>query len=334
MKKTALLILLVFVLSVSPLSLQVKAEKECKLGFTTPYEDAVGIGALKFRDVLEEESEGKLKALLFPAMQLGNMREHWEGCQTGAMEVVCVPASAGTVFVPELSLFELSFLFPDDFETAWGIVEGLKEEFNKVMNKKGYELLGFYPYGYMQFHTADKVIKTVEDLKGVKMRIMPSPLLIHQYEQWGANPVPVEFSELYIALQQKVVDGGEQALMTFRTQHFYEVQKNLIISNHTFFVGVIPANKEWYDSLSEEEKVWVQKAVRADIETQKEYITSEVVKQISFFKEYGMNVSYLEEEAVKGFKEKTFATRQKYASQSKACEKLLNLVLEKVEEIK
>ncbi|MBA1336015.1 MAG: TRAP-type C4-dicarboxylate transport system, periplasmic component [Firmicutes bacterium] len=346
MKKTNLLKVLLSLLLVSSLLLvgcsktnesetssnSKGAEKTLKLAFTVPMDDAGGVGASKFKEVLEAESNGKLKVNLFPAGQQGSMKEHWEGCQLGGLEVVYVAGSALETFVPEEAILDLPFLFPSDYETAWKIIDGkLSEELNKLMNAKGFELLGIAPYGYNQFHTSKKAINSMKDLQGLKMRIIPSPLKIYQYEQWGANPTPIEFSELYTALQQGVVDGGENALSVIKTQKLHEVQKYITISDHALFMGLLTANKGWYDSLSDEEKAWLQAAAKANIEAQREFVATEREKIIEFFKEYGVNVTYLTDEARQEFIQKSASTHQKYASKSNSCEMLLNLVYDELE---
>lgn len=304
-----------------------ETEETIKFAFTVPMDDAGGVGGAKFQEVLESESGGKFKVNMFPAGQQGSMKEHWEGCQLGGLNVVYAPGSALETFVSEVSILDLPFLFPSDYDTAWKVIDGqLSEGLNKLMNDKGLQLLGIAPYGYNQIHTSKKIINTVDDLKGLKMRIIPSPLKIFEFEQWGTNPTPIEFAELYTALQQGVVDGGENALLVIKTQKLYEVQQYLTISDHALFTGLLGANKSWYDSLSDQKKAWLKDASLANIETQRKFVADERVKTIEFFKQNGVTVTNLTEDARKGFVEKSIPTQQEYASKSDAAKNLLDSV--------
>ncbi|NLC11124.1 MAG: TRAP transporter substrate-binding protein [Firmicutes bacterium] len=306
--------------------------KTIKFAFTVPMDDFGGIGAAKFEEVLESISGGKMQVNLFPAGQQGSMKEHWEGCQMGSLEIVYVAGSALETFVPEEAILDLPFLYPAGYDTAWEIIDGqLSEELNKLMNEKGFELLGIAPYGYNQFHNSVKEIKSLSDLAGMKIRIIPSPLKIHQFEAWGTNPTPIEFSELYTALQQKVVDGGENSLSVIKTQKVYEVQDYITISDHSLFMGILAANKGWYDSLTDEEKGWLKEAVQANIDTQREVAKAERENIIEFFKDYGVTVTYLSDEAKQEFAEKSKSTHEMYASQSEASQKLLDIVYGELE---
>lgn len=300
--------------------------KTVKLAFTVPMDDAAGVGGAKFKEVLESESSGQFQVNLFPSGQQGSMKEHWEGAQIGQIDMVYVPGSALETFVPEVSILDLPLLFPD-YETAWKVIDGeLGKELNKLMNEKGLQLLGVAPYGFNQLHTAKKTIESVEDLKGLKLRTIPSPLKIEQYRSWEASPTPIEFAELYTSLQSGVVDGGENALSTMKSQKIYEVQGHLTISDHSLFTGILAANKNWYDNLTEDEKSLIESASRANIEAQRKFVVDERENIIKLFEENGVSVNYLSDEAKEKFIEKSASTYEMYSSQSDAAKKLFDLV--------
>lgn len=301
------------------------SKKVFKHAFTVPMDDAGGVGASALQKSID--ADGIFTVNLFPAGQQGSMKEHWEGAQIGQLETIYAPGSALETFVPEVALLDLPYLFPD-YETAWRIIDGeLSGELNTLMNEKGFELLGIAPYGFNQFHTLDNQVNSVADLGGLKMRVIPSPLKIFQYEEWNANPTPIEFAELYTSLQSGVVDGGENALLVIRTQKLYEAQGHVTISDHSLFCGFLAANKEWYDSLSDDERASVDAAAKADIDAQRQFVIEEREKVIQELEDYdGMTVTYFTDEAKSEFAEKSKSTHEMYANQSDICRKLLDIV--------
>src|SRR5690606_29283220 len=108
----------------------------------------------------------------------------------------------------------------------------------------------------------DGPINGPEDLKCKKMRVMPSPLLVKQYESWGASPTPIDLGELYTALQQGVVDGQDNGFETIYTQKIHEVQKYLTISNHNMLNYFFVTNEKWFNNLPQDLQEIVQVAAK------------------------------------------------------------------------
>ena len=133
------------------------------------------------------------------------------------------------------------------------------------------ELMGIAPYGYKCLTTSGKQVKSVGDLKGMKIRIMPSKTLELTYKAWSANPTPIEFGELYVALQQRVVDGEENGLSVIKATKFNEVQQYLTVSKHGLFMGLLVANKKWFEKLTPEERDVIVKASATNISQQRNH---------------------------------------------------------------
>jgi C4-dicarboxylate-binding protein DctP len=119
----------------------------------------------------------------------------------------------------------------------------------QALDKRGLKGLAFWESGFKQMTSSVRPIRGPEDLHGVKVRTMQSPLLIAQYKDWGANPVPIAFSETYNALQQGVADAQENPLVSIDAMKFYEVQKYLTITNHGYIGFIVMANKQAFDKL-------------------------------------------------------------------------------------
>ncbi|MCR5336885.1 MAG: TRAP transporter substrate-binding protein [Synergistes sp.] len=291
MKKALGLAVLVMVCVMAAAGISEAAAKKVKHAITVNMDDAGGIAAATMRENIKNYSNGEMELQIFPGSQLGGMREHYEACQSGAIETIYVAASAASKFVPEVGVLDLPFLFPTDYDKAWKVIDG---ELTKILSdklaKQNFVLLGIAPYGYKSLHTGTKQIKSLKDIAGMKIRIMPSKTLELTYKAWNANPTPVEFSELYVALQQRVVDGGENGLSVIKAQKFNEVQPYLTVSKHGLFMGLMCANKKWFDKLSDKDREIILKAAKENIAQQRKFVAEEDENIIKYLGNNGMTV--------------------------------------------
>jgi len=305
-----------------------------KFALTVNMDDAGGLAAAKMKENMETWSDGKMTMQLFPGSQLGGMREHYEACQLGAINMVYVAASAAAKFVPEIGVLDLPFLFPTEYDKAWKIIDGkLTDLLAEKLEEQNFKLLGIAPYGFKVLTTSKRQVKTLADLKGMKIRIMPSKTLEMTYKAWGAVPTPIEFSELYVALQQGVVDGEENGLTVIKAQRFYEVQDYLTVSKHALFVGLLVANNNWFNNLPPEEQEIVLKAANANIEQQRKFVAEEDERIIEFLGNNGMEVYRLPEEEVAKFKEASIPVHEAFAEFGEKEANALKTVYDDLEKI-
>lgn len=285
-----------------------------RLSHNQPVGSPEDIGAEKFRSMVEEVSGGKMKVDVFPSMQMGSMREQTEATQMGTLDITIQPVSVLTPFVDELKIIDFPFLWPSS-EKLYGIMDGpVGKKFYAFTEPKGLITLGLWASGFKQFTTKGHDIKLPDDFKGLKIRVMPSPLLIAQYKAWGANPIPVEYSELYNALQQRVVDGQENPIQTIAMNKLYEVQDHLIISNHGFLAYLFVVNKGWFEGLPEEAKNLI---VKAEEEARGVQRMSQAEKEAQFLEEIkasGIAISTLSDEEHGAFAEKSRSVHQEFAN--------------------
>ncbi len=210
----------------------------------TPHHQA----SLKFKEIVEQKSGGKLKVNLFPAGQLGSAKDMFESLQMGTQQIALLPTARISGFNKKLQLFDLPFLFPNR-EIAYKVFDGaFGGELLKTLEENKIIGVAIYEDGFKHF-TANKPIQRLEDFKGLKFRTMESPIIMEQFKSLGANPTPINFAELYSALQQKVVDGQENPLVTIANMKFYEVQKYVMLSGHGYLAHVLMLSKSWYESL-------------------------------------------------------------------------------------
>ncbi len=223
-----------------------------RLSHNQPIDSPEDIGAQTFKKLMEEKSEGAITVEVFPQMQLGSMREQAEMVQMGTLEMSVQPTSVLTPFVEELSVIDFPFLWADRAE-LYSIMDGeVGQKFYAYCEKKGFKTLGLWASGFKQITTTGRPVAAPDDIKGMKIRVMPSPQLVEQYKSWGANPIPIEYAELYNALQQHIVDGQENPLQTIAMAKLYEVQDYMTISNHGFLGYLFIINNRWFNKQSAE----------------------------------------------------------------------------------
>lgn len=209
------------------------------------------IGAMEFKKLVEEKSDGRMHVEVHPAAQLGSEKEVMEIMQTGGVETGMVTTAVLSNLSPAFQMIDLPFLFPNR-ESAYHILDGeIGDEILSTLDSYKLKGAAFFESGFKQF-TSNKEIQSPGDIAGLKFRTMESPLIIDTYNQLGANPVPISFPEVYNALQQKVVDGHENPLSTITSMKFYEVQDYITISNHSYLGYAIVFSQKWFNNLPED----------------------------------------------------------------------------------
>ncbi|MBW2148741.1 MAG: TRAP transporter substrate-binding protein [Deltaproteobacteria bacterium] len=230
-----------------------------KFGHDQPEKSPHHESALFLKKMIEEGTNGEIKVKIFPSQILGTGLQMVEMVQAGALEMLAIPTSNVQVLQPAFQIFDLPFLFPDK-EFFYRLANGkFGEAIYKPLLKKNIVGFSFWESGFKQF-TGNFPIHSPDDYKGHKIRVMPAPVIREQFKALGASPVPIDFHELYNALQQGVVDGQENPLTTIVTMKFYEVQKYMTLSNHAFLGYVLIANKDFYNSLPDKYQKLVREA--------------------------------------------------------------------------
>lgn len=220
-----------------------------KFSHNQPIQTPQHEGALEFKKLVEEWSKGRLQVQVYPTQQLGGLREQVEGVQTGAIEISQQPTAILTNFAPQLGIVDTPFLFPND-KVMWQALDSpeILGDIHASLDKVGIKGLHFWANGFKHL-TANKPIRSPGDLKGMKYRVMPSPLLVAQFKAFGASAVPIDYAETYNALQQKVVDGVEWPITSIREWKLWEVQKSMSLTGHGYLGYLMIANKKWLESL-------------------------------------------------------------------------------------
>ncbi|NGP44858.1 TRAP transporter substrate-binding protein [Bacillaceae bacterium SIJ1] len=273
------------------------------LSHNQPVSSPEHIGAESFKEHIETETDGAITVDIYPALQLGGLREQVEATQIGEIDITLQPSAVVSPFVDDIKVVDLPYLWPADAKAMYEVLDGeAGQELLGTLEQGGFKGLGFWPGGYKLFTTGEKEIRQPSDFEGITMRTMESPLLIEQYKGWGGNAIPVPYAELYNSLQQGVVDGQENPLQTIFLNNYHEVQSNIIESYHGTMTYVFMANQMWYDGLSEDAQNVITEAEAAGKEAAREALTETEDEYRQQIKDAGVNYYELTAEEIEAFR--------------------------------
>ena len=243
----------------TPASAQVQ-ERTIRWGHLNNTDHPVSFGVQKFAEVLAAKSGGKLKIREFAASQLGNEMQQQSAVRGGTQEILSASTTSLASVVKDLGLFDFPFIV-STFDQAEALAQGA---FGKAMletlPEKELIGLGYWGLGFRNATNSSRPIAKVEDFSGLKLRVIPNPVYLETFKALKANPVPMAFGELYTALENKTVDGQENPYSVILSNKFFEVQKYVSATNHTFTLNIILVSKAFWDKLSPAEQKIMREA--------------------------------------------------------------------------
>jgi C4-dicarboxylate-binding protein DctP len=256
-----------------------------------------GKAAEKFRQLAAQYTNGRVKVEIYPNSQLYKDREEMEALQRGAVHMLAPSVSKfGPLGVREFELFDLPYLIPDA-ATVDRVTDGeIGKRLFAKLEAKGVKGLAYWDNGFKQF-SANRPLRKPEDFRGLKMRIQSSKVLEEMMRELGALPQVMAFSEVYSALQQKVVDGTENPVSNLYTQKMYEVQSNLTISNHGCLVYAVITNRKFWEGLPADIRGQLEKAMTEATRYERDIAKQENENALAAVKASGKTQVYVLSEA-------------------------------------
>jgi tripartite ATP-independent transporter DctP family solute receptor len=223
----------------------------------------------QFAEDVKQATNGEITVDVFPAMQLGGPAENVDQVRTGTIFLTWLSTAYLTSHVPALEAISLPFLFKDR-ETAFRVIDGrLGQEFNKRLQARNFLPLGYMELGFRNVTNNVRPIRRLEDFKGLKIRAQPNETHLAAFRALGANAAPMDWKEVYSALQQGVMDGQENPWPIIVDARLFEVQKFVSNTRHLFDFTVVVANKRLYENLSPEHRKIIDQAMQKAITTQR-----------------------------------------------------------------
>jgi len=232
-----------------------------RLAETHPQDYPTTKGDYEFARLVKERSNGRIVVEVFHSKQLGEERAVIEQVQLGAIDMTRVSISAVSAFVRDLDAFQLPYLYRDAAH-MWKVLDGpIGQEILKKHEASNFVGVGWFESGSRNFYTK-KQVKTVGDLKGMKIRVQQAPLMVGMVEALGAVATPLPYGEVYSALQAGVVDGAENNWPSYLTTSHFEVAKYFIVDEHTRVPEITVGSKKVFDKLSKEDYALILKAMK------------------------------------------------------------------------
>lgn len=263
-----------------------------KLAHTVNEKDGFHIAAEKFKEIVEEKTDGNITIELYPNAVLGDERTLLEGMQMGTVDMGIITNGPISNFVEEIAVFELPFMF-ESLEQAYEVLDGPigKELLAKLeqINIKG---LAYAERGFRNITNSKKEIKGPEDIKDLKIRVMENPVYIDSFKELGANTVPMAWTEALTALQQGTIDGQENPINVIHSYKLYENQKYLTMTKHTYAPASFLMGLSKFNSLSEEYQTIIANAAQEAAEFERIQNAKNEAEQIKELEANGMEIVY------------------------------------------
>lgn len=290
----------------------IAAEFTLKAGWTTgdSANDPYAIGARAFKEEVERRSEGRIEVNLFPNRALGDEKAMLEGMRLGTVDLAVMSSAVNSSIVPEFAITDLPFLFANETQ-ARAVLDGeVGQALAEKVKDKGLLVLGYMEGGFRNLVNNVRPINTPDDMKGVKFRVIQSPIYIEMVESLGGNAVPMAWGEVFTAVQQGTIDGLEAPPSVIEQNKFAEVVKYLSMSNHTYSALEFMMSKRKFDSLPEDLQAIVLEAGKAagEIQRQRSYEIGQEV--LAVLEKQGMTINTIED--LKPFQEAVAPIYEKY----------------------
>jgi tripartite ATP-independent transporter DctP family solute receptor len=278
--------------------------QEFKFATQNPKGHPLVIGMEKFAELVASKSGGKMKVSLFPGGVLGGDQANVSALQGGTLEIVSLNSGILASQAKEFGIYDFPFMFASSKE-ADTVVDG---PFGKMMHAKlegkGIVGLAYWELGFREITNSRRPINKVDDIAGLKLRVIPNAINVDWVKALGANPTPLAFPEVYAALDQKAIDGQENPLTVINANKFYEVQKHVALTNHQYNPQSVIFSKKVWDTLAEGNRKVLADAALEAAKFQRQASRDAAGAALDNLKKNGMQVTELSGAELAKFRDK------------------------------
>ena len=275
-----------------------------RFGYGLNEQSNQGRAARFFAEQVEKASGGKMKVRAIGAAALGPDVQMQQALIGGAQEMMVGSTATLIGITKEMALWDTPFLFNNATE-ADAILDGpIGQKIIDKLQDKGLVGLVYWENGFRNLTNSKRPVAKMEDLQGIKLRVMQNNVYLDSFQALGANAIPLAFSELFTALETKTVDGQENPYNTILSSKFFEVQKYLSITNHVYSPWIVLASKKWWDGLNTAERKILADAARASRDFERKDTRAEAAQAVSELKAKGMLVNEVPAAEVARMREK------------------------------
>lgn len=290
-------------------------ERTIKFAFQNNKGHPQEMGAQKFADLVAAKSGGKIKVKLFPGGQLGGDVQTVSAVQGGTIEMTVLNSGILQSQSKEFAAFDLPFLFANPQE-ADAVTDGaFGQGLHAKLAAKGLVGLGYWDLGFRNITNSKHPITKLEDIAGLKLRVIQSPIYVDIFNALGANPTPLAWPEVYPALEQKAVDGQENPNTTIRSAKLNEVQKYLAQTRHIYNPQSVIFSKRLWDTLNADEKKIISDAAHEATLYERQVSRQQASEALEELKKAGMQVTEIAPAELQRMRDKVKPVVDKYAGQ-------------------
>lgn len=289
-------------------------ERTIKFATQNPKGHPIVMGMERFAELVQQRSGGRIKVNLFPGGTLGNDQANVSALQGGTLEMVSMNSGILASQVKDFAVFDFPFIFANTRE-ADTVVDGpFGQKMHAKLEEKGLVGLAYFELGFRNITNSRRPLNRVEDIAGLKLRVIPNPINVDWVKALDANPTPMPFPEVYAALEQKAIDGQENPITVINANKFYEVQKHLAITNHQYNPQSVLVSKKFWDTLTPAEPKLLRDAAQEAAKYQREQARGQVAAALDNMKKNGMQVTEFPAAEVTKFAERMRPVIQKHAA--------------------
>lgn len=304
-KVMSLGVLAASVLMVAATSPAQAQERTIRASLVVSKDHSLGIGLTNFAQCVGQKSGGKLKVQTFFDGSLGADAAVLQQMRTGSVDILVTATSYLATVAPAAGVFDLPFLFADEKE-ADGVLDGKTGELiTQKIQAAGVVPLAYWENGFRNMTNSRRPIQRMEDLQNMKLRVLPTPVMLAAFKALGAFAVPMPFPELYSALETKTVDGQENPTNLIESAKFYEVQKYLSITRHSYNPAAIMYSKRLFDQLPAADQGVMRDCAHAATAEQRRVSRQQVEAAASRLKERGMQINVVSDAELRRMREAT-----------------------------
>lgn len=287
-----------------------------RISVVNPPADIVTIGAQFIADEIRKKSNGQISAEVFPSGVLsgGKGEAEIELCQHGAIEMHVTSTAYLANLVPKMSIFSLPFLFRD-IEQVIALTKSKSltlDSINEELNTRNLHIIAWWPRGFRQLTNSKLPVHDIDDIKGLKLRVMNNALYVDNMNAMKAKPVPMAWGEVYNGLQLKTIDGQENAEDVVFRSKLFEAQKYMTIWDYSIDFEVVVVNFNWWNNLPDKDRALIMSIADESVSLEENLLRKNTKEFREKINQEGMDIYYITEESKAKFREAVQPVWEKY----------------------
>lgn len=284
-----------------------------RLAHVVNEQDGFHIAALKFEELVEARTNGKVDVEIYPNASLGDERTLLEGMQIGTVDMGVITNGPVANFVEEMAVFELPFLFPSN-EAAYDVLDGpIGQELLDKLSEVNLKGLAYAERGFRNLTNSERAVNSPSDLDGLRIRVMENPVYTDTFRELGANAIPMAWTEALTAMQQGTIDGQENPVNVIHSFNLNETQNYMTLSRHTYAPAIFVMGMPVWNQLPEAAQSVVEDAAQEAAEHERQMNAEMEADQLAALREAGMQIN--DSPDLSAFQEAVAPVYEKYGEQ-------------------